>query len=125
MKKFRSLITATILTVIVFLIPVIMKLIEPVNAIIVFIIGLLLILIAFFLGCFSKSVFKFLYTVVAELIFVLSGLILYRDFCNWGVIRDYGLVILISTVVAIFVGSVIRQIIVAIVKAICKKVKTK
>ena len=124
MKKFRSLIVTTILTVAVFLAPAISKLFEPVNHVLaVVLIGLALILIAFFLGCFSKSNFKFLYTVVADLVFALSGLVFYRDFCNINVVRDYGLIILITTVVAILLGSVIRQAIVAIIKAIRKKKK--
>ena len=124
MKKFRSLIVTAILTVAVFLTPAISKLFEPVNHVLaVVLIELSLIFIAFFLGCFSKSNFKFLYTVVAELVFALSGLILYNDFCKLTVIRDYGLVILITTLVAVLLGSVIRQIIVAIIKAIRKKKK--
>ncbi len=124
MKKFLSLIVTTVLTVVVFLTPAISKLFEPVNHVLaVVLIELALIFIAFFLGCFSKSNFKFLYTVAAGLVFVLSGLILYRDFCKLSVIRDYGFIILITTLVAVLLGSMIRQVIVAIIKAIRKKKK--
>lgn len=124
MKKYKGLLIAAILTVVVFLTPAISKLFEPVNQVLaVVLIELALIFIAFLLGCFSKSNFKFIYTVVAELVFALSGLILYNDFCKLTVIRDYGLVILITTLVAVLLGSIIRQIIVAIIKVIRKNKK--
>lgn len=124
MKKFKGLIVAAVLTVLVFLAPAIGKLFEPLNHVLaVVLIELALILIAFFLGCFSKSVFKLLYAVGATLIFALSGLIFYRDFCNFDVLRDYGLVILGSTFAMVLIGSVIRQIVAAIIKAIRKKAK--
>ena len=124
MKKYKGLLIAAILTVVVFLTPAISKLFEPVNHVLaVVLIELALIFIAFFLGCFSKSNFKFLYTAVAELVLVLSGLILYRDFCKLTVMRDYGLIILITTLAAVLLGSIIRQIIVAIIKAIRKNKK--
>lgn len=124
MKKYKGLLIAAILTVVVFLTPAISKLFEPVNHVLaVVLIELALVFIAFFLGCCSKSNFKFLYTVIAVLVFALSGLILYGDFCKLTVIRDYGLVIIISTLVAVLLGSIIRQIIVAIIKAVRKKKK--
>lgn len=124
MKKYMSLIVGAILTIAAFASPLVFLLFEPLDMGIVFIIAFALIAIALLLGCFSRHLIKLVYPFEAVILFLLAGITIYRDVFDWRMGKDYGILILIITLVSIFIGSITRQLIVAIIKGI-QKLKNK
>lgn len=121
MKKYICLIIAAILTMATNLSPFVFIQMGPIDMGIVIVIAIAYIVIAFLLGCISGQRVKFLYPVVATVLFVLMGLILYLEFLDFSGVRYYGIATLIMTLIGVCVGSGLRQIVVSIIRKISKK----
>ncbi len=121
MKKYIILIVGALLTIATFISPFVFSLFEPLDMGIVFIIAFTLIGVALVLGSFSRNLVKFLYPFEAVTLFLLSGVTIYKDVFDLRMAQDYGIIILLITFTGVLSGTIIRQTVVAIIRAINKK----